>query len=99
MDNTIVVTVKRLNKEFIVTDQNGKRYSVGDHSGERTIPLWMANKAIKQNVQLRMFTNKNGQIEWRRFKKDEPDDEQTERKTHADRAKELKDENIKPNAQ
>lgn len=58
----IVVTVKRLNKSFIVNDVETGAVLV---LSEQKIPDWMLRKAVKFNVYLKKGFYKDGRPFWR----------------------------------
>ena len=81
----LIVTVKKLNKNFIVYDETG---IVIDHVKEE-IPDWMLKKASSQNVKLQKTLTKRG-IEWRRVK----EKKENKKDSSSIRAKQLSDEKV-----
>ena len=70
----LVITVQKLNRTFICTDQFGVNHKTDKDDVENGIPEWRYRKAHKGNFKLIKKYDKNNIIHWKKYKSDKDGD-------------------------
>ena len=63
----LVITVQKLNKTFICTDQFGVNHKIDTPEDKTGIPDWRYRKAQKGNFKLIKKYDKNGIVHWKKY--------------------------------